>query len=112
MTAKKNSRSVVSGTKLAPRKKAPASRARTAFVDPDTRENQAWRLEAACLDHDPDLWFSDSDHSQEYATAICFGCPVREKCLAWATDTHQSFGIWGGIDFSQTVKPWHAKRKH
>lgn len=30
------------------------------------------------------------------AKKICGACPVIEKCLRWALDTRQPYGIWGG----------------
>jgi len=32
------------------------------------------------------------------AKAICARCPVRDSCLAYALDTRQEFGIWGGLN--------------
>jgi hypothetical protein len=28
---------------------------------------------------------------------ICAGCPVRQQCLAFALDTRQNHGVWGGM---------------
>jgi WhiB family transcriptional regulator, redox-sensing transcriptional regulator len=30
------------------------------------------------------------------AKAICGGCPARRHCLAFALNTRQDHGIWGG----------------
>ena len=59
----------------------------------------------ACRGADPDLFF---DAGAEFVTArqkreakakaICAGCPVRDLCLAYALDTGQAFGIWGGLN--------------
>jgi hypothetical protein len=51
---------------------------------------------ALCASHpDPDLWF-DALH-QAAAMAVCQGCPVRAACDAWATETGQTLGVWGGV---------------
>jgi len=34
----------------------------------------------------------------QQAKAVCASCPVRQPCLAFALDTHQGYGIWGGYD--------------
>jgi WhiB family transcriptional regulator, redox-sensing transcriptional regulator len=34
----------------------------------------------------------------EQAKAICRRCPHRKACLAWALETGQQFGIWGGAN--------------
>ena len=31
------------------------------------------------------------------AKAICARCPVRDACLAYALDTGEAFGVWGGL---------------
>jgi WhiB family redox-sensing transcriptional regulator len=60
---------------------------------------------AACRGADPDLFFgpdaervTDRQRREAQAKAICAGCPVRVACLAYALDTCQAFGIWGGAD--------------
>jgi WhiB family redox-sensing transcriptional regulator len=60
-----------------------------------------WRPLAACRRADPELFFpvSRSGPSLDQATqakAICAGCPVRRQCLAFALDTRQDHGVWGG----------------
>lgn len=60
--------------------------------------DQGWRNSAVCLDHDPELWFSDTPLDIITACSICESCPVMEQCRTWATETNQRFGVWGGID--------------
>jgi WhiB family transcriptional regulator, redox-sensing transcriptional regulator len=60
-----------------------------------------WRDRAACLDLDPELWFpvgttGPAVEQTERAKTVCAGCPVIAHCLAWALETGQSDGIWGG----------------
>jgi WhiB family redox-sensing transcriptional regulator len=60
-----------------------------------------WRLFAACRSADPDLFFpiSDSGPAQDQtaeAQAICAACHVQRECLAFALQTGQIYGIWGG----------------
>ena len=60
-----------------------------------------WRSAAACRSADPDLFFpiSDSGPAREQAAkakAICATCRVRRECLAFALQTGQIHGIWGG----------------
>jgi WhiB family transcriptional regulator, redox-sensing transcriptional regulator len=61
-----------------------------------------WRLLAAWRHADPELFFpvSASGPSLDQVTqakAICAGCPVRRQCLAFALDTRQDHGVWGGM---------------
>jgi len=60
---------------------------------------------AACQGVDPELFFvpdaervTDRQRREVEAKAICASCPVRAACLAYALDTGQVFGIWGGAD--------------
>jgi WhiB family transcriptional regulator, redox-sensing transcriptional regulator len=69
-------------------------------VRPAARRN--WRLRAACLSVDPELFFpiSDSGPSLSQVTrakAVCAGCEVQPECLAFAVRTRQNHGIWGGM---------------
>jgi WhiB family redox-sensing transcriptional regulator len=61
-----------------------------------------WRDHAACLDQDPELFFSiaDSDasaHQTQEAKAVCSRCEVAQTCLRWALETRQETGVWGGL---------------
>jgi WhiB family redox-sensing transcriptional regulator len=61
-----------------------------------------WRLEAACRDADPELFFPEAGTGGarakvKTARLICRGCPVSATCLNWALDTGQEAGIWGGL---------------
>lgn len=61
-----------------------------------------WEERAACRDLDPSLayrlFFPAQHRYAELAQAriICATCPVKAECLAFALDTHQDHGIWGG----------------
>jgi hypothetical protein len=58
----------------------------------------------ACLDQDPELFFSTAGADVERAKAVCFGCPRRQVCLdeARALDSRGKpwgrVGVWGGLD--------------
>lgn len=62
-----------------------------------------WRDRAACLGHDPDIWFPDRGDSAalDRAVSICRGCPVVVECGRFA-DEHRRVngyglqGVWGG----------------
>ena len=62
-----------------------------------------WRHQAACRDHDPELWFSGKPYEQAAALAICRSCPVIGECRRFADEHnringYQLQGIWGGRD--------------
>jgi WhiB family transcriptional regulator, redox-sensing transcriptional regulator len=75
---------------------------------PDCDRRPDWRVNAACRDADPELFFPDgaigSARAQraqraqvKTAKLICRGCPVSATCLNWALASGQEAGIWGGL---------------
>jgi WhiB family redox-sensing transcriptional regulator len=48
----------------------------------------------ATADYDP--FFPDAPEAEADALAMCSICPAQEACLAYAVETRQMFGIWGG----------------
>ncbi len=59
----------------------------------------SWRDAAACARRpDVDFFVSPEDApGVERATAVCASCPVAAECLAFAIETNQPDGIWGGM---------------
>lgn len=49
-------------------------------------------------DVDPEIFFPPEKTSQPYvkARAVCHICAYRKPCLAWAIETRQAHGMWGG----------------
>jgi WhiB family redox-sensing transcriptional regulator len=77
-----------------------------------------WRHRAACLDEDPELFFPIGNTGPallqiEEAKAVCRGCGVLEKCLAWALETGQDAGVWGGLseDERRALKRRNARAR-
>ncbi len=63
---------------------------------------ETWRNNAACLSEEHELFFpigtSRSAIDQTAAAKrVCDRCSVQATCLAWALETHQDHGIWGGL---------------
>lgn len=66
-----------------------------------------WRHRAKCKDKDPDAWFPlGDDHGNESAAylrlaeeakTVCRACPVVSECLAWAVESGQGYGVFGGM---------------
>ncbi|MFD0261557.1 WhiB family transcriptional regulator [Kitasatospora indigofera] len=77
-----------------------------------------WRDRARCRDLDPELFFPLGNtgpalRQAEEAKAVCHRCPVRERCLAWAVETGQEAGVWGGTgeDERRALKRRAARRR-
>ena len=65
-------------------------------------EADGWRSRGACLSADPDLFFpispgGASQRQVRRAKAVCATCPVQAECLAFAVETRQAHGVWGGL---------------
>jgi WhiB family redox-sensing transcriptional regulator len=61
----------------------------------------SWRQQSICRDTDPDLFFPVGTTGQALiqiarAKEVCGECPVSAECLAFALETNQDSGIWGG----------------
>jgi WhiB family redox-sensing transcriptional regulator len=73
------------------------------LAPPRLPAKENWRGRAACLNCPPDLFFP-GDRSQiaeersDEAKQVCRSCRVSDECLAFALETNQGFGIWGGTD--------------
>jgi WhiB family redox-sensing transcriptional regulator len=68
---------------------------------PHRSERTDWRVEAACRDVDPELFFPVSASGAsvpqiEEAKQVCRTCPVRAACLRWALERGENAGVWGG----------------
>ncbi|MDP9867881.1 WhiB family transcriptional regulator [Streptosporangium brasiliense] len=60
-----------------------------------------WSRRSSCLNEDPELFFPVSAEGPgreqyEQAKAVCRRCPVRLRCLDYALNTRQMYGVWGG----------------
>jgi WhiB family redox-sensing transcriptional regulator len=75
----------------------------------------SWRQLAACRADDPEIFFPIGKSGPalvqaQQAKAVCAHCPVRLRCLAFALDTHQQHGIWGGYDETER-RVLHRQRR-
>lgn len=66
-----------------------------AFLDLDNRPG--WHHHAACRATGNEPFFRTRGHTITAARQVCAGCPVQAECRAYATATHQRFGVWGGL---------------
>ncbi|MDP8936973.1 MAG: WhiB family transcriptional regulator [Actinomycetota bacterium] len=70
--------------------------------DSEIRETERWRRGAACRNMDTELFFPRGETGAPLeqtvtAKAVCAGCPVRMPCLEFAMESHQEYGIFGGL---------------
>ena len=74
-----------------------------------------WRAHAACISADPDLFFPISSggasrRQERRARAICTGCHVRAECLAFALESGQVHGVWGGLGEEELRRLMRSRR--
>jgi len=55
-----------------------------------------WQDNGLCKESDPEAFFPEKGGSTKQAKAVCKRCPITEKCLQYALDQRERFGIWGG----------------
>jgi WhiB family redox-sensing transcriptional regulator len=58
--------------------------------------NRNWMSQANCMGVDPDLFFPERGESVKEAKEVCATCIVKQRCLEYALDNNEKFGIWGG----------------
>ena len=61
----------------------------------------AWQDDAACAEHEADLWFVERGQSTADAKQVCSSCLVRDECLAYAIEHGERHGIWGGLSWRE-----------
>ena len=69
-----------------------------------------WRENALCRIADPD-WFFHPDGERaakrndrvRRARQVCVQCPVMRECAAFAVESREGFGIWGGMSEDERV---------
>lgn len=69
-----------------------------------------WRDEAACVELDPELFFSFDATTTRLALEACDGCPVMMQCRRWADAERIQYGVWGGETEEQRKYRWAASR--
>ena len=70
-----------------------------------------WRVKAACLTVDPDLFFPVLGESAAEAKAVCTACPVQQACLRFALSVPASLdlhGVIGGLSVKERQAPRRA----
>ena len=50
---------------------------------------------------EPDLWVSESEPDRIRAKRACTGCHRLVECLTEAIENRETWGVWGGRDFTR-----------
>jgi WhiB family transcriptional regulator, redox-sensing transcriptional regulator len=66
-------------------------------VEEDDEETLSWQSDSLCAQTDPEAFFPEKGGSTREAKKICGSCEVRNRCLEYALENDERFGIWGGL---------------
>jgi WhiB family redox-sensing transcriptional regulator len=69
----------------------------------DVPEGPRWKRSAACREMPTALFFPAGNFylarlDEERAKALCSSCPVRARCLTYAIEHQEPYGVWGGLN--------------
>ncbi len=87
---------------------------------PDYRRQPrpSWQEDAACQGLPTTVFYLPDGargptallHEEE-AKAVCRRCPVVEQCRHYASQTHEHYGVWGGLSPTERTAQLHANRR-
>lgn len=69
-----------------------------------------WRHDAACKDHDTNLFFPERGDILDEARQVCAGCPVRTLCLEQGLENRE-YGVWGGTSERERLAILRERRR-
>lgn len=55
-----------------------------------------WQDRGLCNETDPELFYPEIGSTGIEAKKVCVRCPVQKKCIDWAMETEEPWGVWGG----------------
>lgn len=68
-----------------------------------------WMVDALCAQIDPEMFFPEKGGSTRDAKKICAACPARLKCLDYALENQERYGIYGGLSERERRKITHLR---
>jgi WhiB family redox-sensing transcriptional regulator len=68
-------------------------------------QDVTWQDDAICSQTDPEAFFPEIGESSNKAKNMCLlGCEAVQRCLVYALQNREQFGIWGGHSVLQRKK--------
>ena len=64
--------------------------------DAPVLNERPWAVFSACRNTDPRIFFGATREDEKAAILVCATCTVRKECLAFALESRERFGVWGG----------------
>lgn len=70
-----------------------------------------WLKQGPCRE-DPDAMYPGTLEAEiETAKAICRRCSVTDRCLQWALETGEAWGVWGGLTEKERASILRARAR-
>ncbi len=69
-----------------------------------------WMEEAACTGHSIEEFYPDRGVSTLEAKLLCKTCPVKRRCLDYALENNETYGICGGKSERERLKMLRASQ--
>lgn len=62
-------------------------------------DQEDWQIGAPCGETDPEAFFPEKGKggNVKEVKKICQSCDVQARCLEYALEKGEKFGIWGGL---------------
>ena len=80
-------------------------------------ESYEWQFDGACRTVDSEVFFSPESERglrrterEDRAKQVCAGCPVVEQCRAFALQTREAYGVWGGMSAGERQRLLQQQR--
>lgn len=67
-----------------------------------------WYADAICPQVDLDGFYPETGNSRSAREAcrVCDSCPVKQKCLDYAMENYERWGVWGGTTAHERQILW------
>lgn len=80
--------------------------------------NDGWRERAGCKNLPSLTFFPETRKNAnqwrspniDKAKRVCATCPVVKDCFKYATENHETFGVWAGVNFTHNHRMGESKR--
>lgn len=69
-----------------------------------------WQLKGLCNNYDPECFQPATELDARIPKRICRACPVIVQCRAWALNSHEASGVWGGLSEADRQRIWTGRK--
>lgn len=66
-------------------------------------DRYSWQEDGACRGVEPEIFFPISEDDAWRAKEICGVCDVKARCLVFALQNRERYGVWGGVTEKERI---------